>query len=42
VRSHTAALITKVIYETRDLSAVNESIAEVLHAKAKARLVLRP
>src|SRR5271166_1630128 len=33
---------TKVIYETRDLGAVNESIAEVLQGKAKARLVLQP
>jgi len=29
-----------VIYETRPLAAVNEAIAEVLHGKAKARLVL--
>jgi propanol-preferring alcohol dehydrogenase len=33
---------TKVIYETRELGEVNESIAEVLQGKAKARLVLRP
>ncbi len=33
---------TRVIYETRDLGSVNESIAEVLQGKARARLVLRP
>jgi alcohol dehydrogenase, propanol-preferring len=33
---------TKVIYETRELGSVNESIAEVLQGKAKARLVLVP
>jgi len=33
---------TKVIYETRDLGTVNESIADVLHGRAKARIVLQP
>jgi propanol-preferring alcohol dehydrogenase len=33
---------TRVIYETRELGSVNESIAEVLHGKARARLVLQP
>jgi hypothetical protein len=33
---------TRVIYETRPLSGVNEAIDEVLHGKAKARLVLQP
>jgi alcohol dehydrogenase, propanol-preferring len=33
---------TRVIYETRELGSVNESIAEVLQGKARARLVLRP
>ena len=33
---------TKVIYETRELGTVNESIADVLHGRAKARLVLQP
>jgi len=33
---------TRVIYETRPLADVNEAIAEVLHGKAKARLVLEP
>jgi alcohol dehydrogenase, propanol-preferring len=33
---------TKVIYETRELASVNESIAEVLGGKARARLVLQP
>jgi len=37
-----AAGRTRVIYETRPLAAVNEAIAEVLHGKAKARLVLEP
>jgi len=37
-----AAGRTQVIYETRPLAAVNEAIAEVLHGKAKARLVLEP
>src|SRR5579863_1852067 len=35
-----AAGQTRVIYETRPLAAVNESIQEVLHGQAKARLVL--
>jgi len=33
---------TKVIYETRDLSSVNASIDDVLHGRAKARIVLVP
>ncbi len=33
---------TRVIYETRELASVNESIADVLHGRARARLVLRP
>jgi propanol-preferring alcohol dehydrogenase len=33
---------TRVSYETRELGSVNESIAEVLQGKAKARLVLVP
>jgi alcohol dehydrogenase, propanol-preferring len=33
---------TKVIYETRPLVEVNESIDEVLHGKARARIVLQP
>ena len=33
---------TKVIYEIRDLGSVNESIDDVLHGKAKARIVLQP
>ncbi len=33
---------TKVIYETRPLAEVNQSIDEVLHGKARARIVLRP
>ena len=33
---------TKVIYETRDLATVNESIADVLDGQAKARIVLQP
>jgi len=33
---------TKVIYETRDLGTVNESIDDVLHGRAKARIVLQP
>ena len=37
-----AAGRTRVIYETRPLARVNEAIAEVLHGKAKARLVLEP
>jgi hypothetical protein len=31
-----------VSYETRPLTAVNDAIGEVLHGKAKARLVLEP
>ena len=37
-----AAVRTQVIYETRPLDGVNEAIAEVLHGKAKARLVPQP
>ena len=37
-----AAGQTRVIYETRPLAAVNESIQEVLHGKAKARIVMTP
>jgi P-type Mg2+ transporter len=37
-----AAGRTRVIYETRPLAAVNESIQEVLHGKAKARIVMAP
>jgi propanol-preferring alcohol dehydrogenase len=37
-----AAGRTRVIYETRPLAEVNEAIAEVLHGKARARLVLVP
>ncbi len=33
---------TKVIYETRDLGSVNASIGDVLHGRAKARIVLQP
>lgn len=33
---------TKVIYEIRDLGSVNESIDDVLHGRAKARIVLQP
>ncbi len=33
---------TKVIYEIRDLGSVNDSIDDVLHGKAKARIVLQP
>ncbi|HTX82181.1 MAG TPA: zinc-dependent alcohol dehydrogenase [Streptosporangiaceae bacterium] len=33
---------TKVIYETRDLATVNESIADVLGGRARARIVLQP
>lgn len=33
---------TKVIYETRDLGSVNASIDDVLHGRAKARIVLQP
>src|SRR5262249_10860416 len=38
---HTASR-TRVIYETRPLSGVNEAITKVLHGRAKARLVLYP
>jgi hypothetical protein len=31
-----------VSYETRPLAYVNEAIYEVLHGRAKARLVLEP
>ena len=37
-----AAGRTTVSYETRPLAYVNEAISEVLHGKAKARLVLQP
>jgi len=37
-----AAGRTRVIYETRPLANVNAAISEVLHGKAKARLVLVP
>ena len=37
-----AAGRTQVIYETRPLADVNDAIGEVLHGKAKARLVLEP
>jgi alcohol dehydrogenase, propanol-preferring len=37
-----AAGRTRVIYETRVLGAVNDSIAEVLRGKAKARIVMTP
>jgi propanol-preferring alcohol dehydrogenase len=33
---------TRVIYEARDLSQINESIDDVLHGRAKARIVLQP
>jgi propanol-preferring alcohol dehydrogenase len=33
---------TRVSYETRPLTAVNEAIDEILHGKARARLVLEP
>jgi alcohol dehydrogenase, propanol-preferring len=33
---------TRVIYETRDLGTVNESITDVLHGRARARIVLQP
>jgi len=33
---------TRVIPETRPLEAVNQSIDEVLHGKARARIVLQP
>ena len=37
-----AAGQTRVIYETRPRALVNESIAGVLHGKAKARIVMTP
>ncbi len=37
-----AAGRTRVVYETRPLAAVNEAIADVLHGRARARLVLEP
>jgi propanol-preferring alcohol dehydrogenase len=37
-----AARRTRVIYEERHLSEVNEAIDEVLQGRATARLVLRP
>ena len=37
-----AAGRTRVSYETRPLSGVNEAIEEVLAGRAKARLVLHP
>jgi len=37
-----AAGRTQVSYETRPLAAVNEAIADVLHGRATARLVLEP
>jgi propanol-preferring alcohol dehydrogenase len=37
-----AAGRTRVIYETRPLGAVNESIQEVLQGKARARIVMAP
>src|SRR6185437_6916809 len=37
-----AAGRTRVIYETRPLAEVNDPIAEVLHGKARARIVLEP
>jgi alcohol dehydrogenase, propanol-preferring len=37
-----AAGRTAVSYETRPLAAVNEAIDEVLHGKARARIVLEP
>ncbi len=33
---------TRVIYETRDLATVNEGIDDVLHGRARARIVLQP
>jgi propanol-preferring alcohol dehydrogenase len=33
---------TRVVSETRPLEAVNQSIDEVLHGKARARIVLQP
>jgi hypothetical protein len=37
-----AAGRSRVFYETRPLAAVNDSIAEVLRGKAKARIVMTP
>ncbi len=37
-----AAGRTRVVYETRPLGAVNDAISDVLHGKARARLVLAP
>jgi alcohol dehydrogenase, propanol-preferring len=37
-----AAGRTRVIYETRPLAGVNDAITDVLHGKARARLVLTP
>lgn len=37
-----AAGQTRVIYETRPLSSLNDSIQEVLHGKAQARIVMTP
>src|SRR5579863_2539447 len=37
-----AAGRTRVSYETRPLAAVNDAIDEVLHGKARARIVLEP
>ena len=37
-----AAGQTRVIYETRPLAAVNDSIQEVLRGQAKARIVMTP
>jgi propanol-preferring alcohol dehydrogenase len=37
-----AAGKTRVIYESRPLAAVNESIAEVMRGQAKARIVMTP
>jgi alcohol dehydrogenase, propanol-preferring len=33
---------TRVIYETRPLAGVNDAIEDVLHGRARARLVLVP
>jgi alcohol dehydrogenase, propanol-preferring len=37
-----AAGRTRVSYEIRPLAEVNEAIADVLHGKATARIVLEP
>jgi alcohol dehydrogenase, propanol-preferring len=37
-----AAGRTRVIYETRPLTEVNDAITEVLHGKTRARIVLEP